>query len=201
MCLLLEEVVVRRKTSGAFNNEELARAVANCSLPTVSAVGHEIDFTICDFVADLRAPTPSAAAELVIQNRIDLIERLQKLQTRLSQSFCFQLTFFREKILSYQKQLLSPERLIQHFHQKLDDLSGQLKTTGRQALKKMESQVDSYEKILTSLNPKQVMQRGFSIVTDHRGKTLKTAGNLKLKDTVSIEFFQGSASASIKKIH
>ena len=185
----------------AFNNEELARAVATCSLPTISAVGHEIDFTICDFVADLRAPTPSAAAELVIKNRTDLMERLQKLQTRLSQSFCFHLTFFKEKILSLQKQLLSPERLIQHFSQRLDDLSGQLKTAGRQALKSVETRVDSYEKVLTSLNPKQVMQRGFSIVTNNKGKALKTTKNLKLKDSVSIEFFQGSASASIKKIH
>lgn len=185
----------------AFNNEELARKVAACPLPTISAVGHEIDFTICDFVADLRAPTPSVAAELVIKNREDLVERLQKLQTQLTQSFSFHLTFFKEKVLSLQKQLLSPERLIQHFFQRLDDLSGQLKTAGRQALKNIETQVDSYEKILLSLNPKQVMQRGFSIVTSSKGKTLKTTKNLKLKDTISIEFFQGSASASIKKIH
>ena len=185
----------------AFNNEELARMVAACPLPTISAVGHEIDFTICDFVADLRAPTPSAAAELVIKNRTDLIERLQKLQTQLSQSFSFHLTFFKEKIHSLQKQLPSPERLIQHFSQRLDDLSEQLKTAGRQALTNAKTQVDSHQKILLSLNPKQLMQRGFSIVTDSKGETLKTTKSLKRKDTILIEFFQGSASASIKKIH
>lgn len=207
----------------AFNNEELARAIAASALPIISAVGHEIDFTICDFVADLRAPTPSAAAELVIKNREDLMERLQKLQTQLSQSFSFHLAFFKEKTLSLQKQLPLPERIIQRFSQRLDDLSGQLKTlwfyhpsnkaqrlddlsgqlktAGRQILKTIETRLDSYERILISLNPKQVMQRGFSIVANSKGETLKTAKSLKLKDTISIEFFQGSVSASIKKIH
>ena len=185
----------------SFNNEELARTLASCSIPSISAIGHEIDFTICDFVADLRAPTPSAAAELVVKNGADLMDKLQKLKTQLLQNFRFHLAFFQEKTLSLKKQLPSPERLLEHFSQKLDDLTQQLKTTIKQNLENSSNQIDSLEKILKSLSPKQVMERGFSIVTNEKGQTLKNTQNIKLKDTVVIEFLKGSASASIKNIH
>ena len=185
----------------AFNDEELARTLAACPIPTLSAVGHEIDFTICDFVADLRAPTPSAAAELVVKNSVDLMEKLQKLKSQLLQNFRFQLAFSQERVLSFRKQLPSPERLLQHFSQKLDDLTQQLKVVGKQNLENSWNQIHSLEKILKSLNPKQVMQRGFSIVTDKKGKILKNTKSIKIKDTVAIEFLKGSASASIKSIH
>ena len=185
----------------SFNNEELARTLASCSIPSISAIGHEIDFTICDFIADLRAPTPSAAAELVVKNGADLMDKLQKLKTQLLQNFQFHLAFFQEKTLSLKKQLPSPERLLEHFSQKLDDLTQQLKTTIKQNLENSSNQIDSLEKILKSLSPKQVMERGFSIVTNEKGQILKNAQNIKLKDTVVIEFLKGSASASIKNIH
>ena len=179
----------------------MARTLASCSIPSISAIGHEIDFTICDFVADLRAPTPSAAAELVVKNGADLMDKLQKLKTQLLQNFRFHLAFFQEKTLSLKKQLPSPERLLEHFSQKLDDLTQQLKTTIKQNLENSSNQIDSLEKILKSLSPKQVMERGFSIVTNEKGQTLKNTQNIKLKDTVVIEFLKGSASASIKNIH
>ena len=111
------------------------------------------------------------------------------------------MTFFQEKTLSLKKQLPSPERLLEHFSQKLDDLTQQLKTTIKQNLENSSNQIDSLEKILKSLSPKQVMERGFSIVTNEKGQTLKNTQNIKLKDTVVIEFLKGSASASIKNIH
>ena len=184
----------------AFNSEELARELASCSLPTISAVGHEIDFTICDFIADLRAPTPSAAAELVVKSGAELREKLQKLQAQLLQNFRFQLTFFKEKILSLYKQLPSPERLLQQFSQRLDDLTQQLKLSMKQNLEISKNQTNSLEKILQSLNPKQVMKRGFSIVTGEKGKIIKDSKGLKPGDPVAIEFLKGSASASIKTV-
>ena len=183
-----------------FNDEELVRALAACPLPTVSAVGHEIDFTLCDFVADLRAPTPSAAAELAVKNREDLMEKLQKLKTALARGFQFQTAFFREKTLSLQKQLPAPQRLILQFSQRTDELSRQLQSAVASSLKNAAEQISSYQKILQSLNPKQVMQRGFSIVTDNQGAVVKSSAGLKPSDTLQIEFLKGAAEASVRKI-
>ena len=184
----------------AFNSEELARVIASCPLPTISAVGHEIDFTICDFVADLRAPTPSAAAELVVKSGSELTEKLQKLQTQLLQSFRFRFDLFREKTLSLKRQLPSPERLLQQFSQRLDDLMQQLISSLKQNLELSKNQINALEKILESLNPKQVMERGFSIVTGKQGKIIRTSKGLKSGDSIGIEFLKGSASASIKTV-
>ena len=185
----------------AFNNEELARAVAACPVPTISAVGHEIDFTICDFVADLRAPTPSAAAELVVQNGADLLEKLEKLKTQLLRGFHFHLAFFKEKTLSLQKRLPQPERLLQQFSQRLDELGEQLKSAFRHHLDTLGHRTDALEKILKSLNPRQVMERGFAIVTDKNQKIIKRAQVLSRGDTVKIAFLEGGASANVKNIH
>lgn len=185
----------------AFNNEDLARAVAASPVPTISAVGHEIDFTICDFVADLRAPTPSAAAELVVQNGADLLERLEKLKSQLLRGFRFHLVFFKEKVSSLQKQLPFPERLLQQFSQRLDELREQLKSAAWHNLEVLSHRTEALEKVLKSLNPRQVMERGFSIVTDKNQKIIRSAKALGCGDTVRIEFLKGAASASIKDIH
>ena len=184
----------------SFNDEELVRALAACPVPTVSAVGHEIDFTLCDFAADLRAPTPSAAAELAVKNREDLTEKLQKLKTALARAFQFQTAVFKEKTRSLQKQLPAPQRLILQFSQRTDELSRQLQSAVVSNLKSVAEQVGSYQKMLRSLDPKQVMQRGFSIVTDSQGAVVKSSAGLKPLDTVKIEFLKGAAEASVQKI-
>lgn len=183
----------------AFNDEELARAIARHPFPVISAVGHEIDFTICDFAADLRAPTPSAAAELVVQNVDDLQKKLQQLKRQFIQNIHLQLKFLKEKFASLEKGLVQPQRLIQDASQKLDEISLGLYRSLKQSFSKAKEQVKHFEELLESLNPKTVMKRGFSIVTNSKGHLIEDSKHLKVKDILHIEFFKGKAVASVTK--
>ena len=180
----------------AFNNEDLARAIHHCPIPVISAVGHEIDFTICDFVSDLRAPTPSAAAELVAQNAMDILKQIDSLKTQLIHNLKFHANFWKEKFFSLEKQLKSPERLIQELYQKLDDWSHNLSTSLIQKLDREKLRLSSLEKLLESLNPTEVMKRGFCIARKN-GKVIVNSQELTLKQQISLEFFKGQADVEV----
>ena len=181
----------------AFNEEALARAVADHPVPVISAVGHEIDFTICDFVADLRAPTPSAAAELVVQNAEYLLEKAHRLERQFVQNIKLQLKFFKEKLLSLEKSLIRPDRLIRDFSQSLDEISLRMEKALQQCFEKIKEQLKKYEQILESLSPKRVMKRGFSIVTNRRGQLICDIKDVEIKDSVNIDFFKGQVKAIV----
>ena len=182
-----------------FNEESLARAIAQHPIPVISAVGHEIDFTICDFAADLRAPTPSAGAELVVQNREEILEKLELLKKQFIQNIKRQFHFFKEKLFSLEKGLIRPDRLLQDFSQRLDETNSRLDQALIQCFNRAKELLQNMEKILNSLNPKKVMQRGFSIVTTDKGQIVYDIKELKLKDSVNIDFFKGQAKALITK--
>ena len=180
----------------AFNDENLARAIDHCSMPVISAVGHEIDFTICDFTADLRAPTPSAAAELVAQNGAEILQRVENFQGQLVSQLKFHINFWKEKVSSLESRVRSPERLIRELSQKLDDWSRQIVLSVRHGLEKDTVKLSHLEKLLKSLNPTTIMKRGFCIVRKEN-RVIKSSQDLNLKETVSLEFFKGRASALI----
>jgi len=133
--LALVEVLIVGRGGGsaidlwAFNEESVARAIARSEIPIISAVGHEVDFTIADFVADLRAPTPSAAAELVVQSRAELLAKADSLRNRLLRTTLDRLAFLRQrhKTMSTALRLNSPERPIQLFMQRLDEFDARLR--------------------------------------------------------------------------
>ena len=181
----------------AFNDEALARAIAQYPVPVISAVGHEIDFTICDFVSDLRAPTPSAAAELVVQNREDLLDQIQQERKRFIQSIKLQLSFFKDRLSSLQRTLISPQRTIQDFSQSLDESSLRFYQSMQKALKSLRQKLEQREKVLLAIDPKKVMERGFSIITDSKGILLSSASELKARDRIHIDFFKGQALAEV----
>jgi exodeoxyribonuclease VII large subunit len=106
----------------AFNEEKVARAIAASAIPVISAVGHEVDFTIADFVADLRAPTPSAAAELVVRNVADLLERVNILQRTLKFSILRKLNSSKQDVVSISRRLIDPQRRIQDAAIRCDEL-------------------------------------------------------------------------------
>ncbi len=181
----------------AFNDESLARALSKHPIPVISAVGHEIDFTICDFTADLRAPTPSAAAELVVQNVESVLENIDQMERQLIQHIKLHFKFFKERLFALQKSLVRPERLIQDFFQRLDETSLRLEQVLKQSFEKAKDQLNSFEKVLESLNPKKVMQRGFSIVTNVKEQPVYDTKSLQINDSIHIDFFKGSAKANI----
>jgi exodeoxyribonuclease VII large subunit len=110
----------------AFNTEEVARAVARSIIPTISAVGHEVDFTICDFVADLRAPTPSAAAELVVKNKMDLLDRISLFKRQQTQLIIKRLQLARTSSENLSKRLIDPKRRLQDLVIRCDDWTDRL---------------------------------------------------------------------------
>ena len=183
----------------AFNDESLARAISAHPIPIISAVGHEIDFTICDFTADLRAPTPSAAAELVVQNGDDLLEKTAQLKKQLYQNLQRQIRFFKDKLISLEKALIHPKRYIQDFSQKLDETSLRLNQSLKQFFESKKQRISHLEKVLLALNPKQVMERGFSIVMNTAGDPIFDTKDLKIKEILNIDFFKGQVKAEVKQ--
>lgn len=199
------EVVILGRGGGsmedlwAFNDESLARAIASHPVPVISAVGHEIDFTICDFVADLRAPTPSAAAELVVQNVTDLLENIHHLRKQLIQNLKKELRFLTDKLFTLKKGLVRPDRLIQDSSQRLDDINERFNQSILQVFEKSTERLKHFKQILQSLDPKTVMKRGFSIVSNAKGKLIVDTKSLKIKDSLHIDFLKGHVQASIMK--
>ncbi|MEW6686643.1 MAG: exodeoxyribonuclease VII large subunit [Candidatus Edwardsbacteria bacterium] len=187
----------------AFNEEIVARAIYNSKIPVVSAVGHEIDFTIADFVADVRAPTPSAAAEIVVPNREDILRQFSSLDSRLQLALSKSLILVKEKwqrvISSYGfRRFLD---LLPEYQQQLDENLNRLERSltlkvnlEKQILKELKTK-------LAALNPLSILERGYSVcrkVPEYL--IVKKASQLKVDDQVEIQFSQGKAKCSVEEI-
>lgn len=140
-----------------FNDEAVARAIAASRLPVISAVGHEVDFTIADFVADLRAPTPSAAAELVVKSTEDLKERLALFSKRLSRCMLQTIDFQRRQVANLKRHLVDPRRRLQDLILRADEISQRLEQSAFNLIEKRRMQVELYKRRL--INPKDLLQR------------------------------------------
>lgn len=166
----------------SFNEEVVARAVYTSRLPVISAVGHETDFTICDFVADLRAPTPSAAAELAVPEETELRSKLSELERKLRSLPRHNIELKQAKLerLSANRHFTHPQERLERREQDLmgfeETLIEALKEAGERALRRLQES----ETRLRLLNPKQVLKRGYAIVKDTEGHVL-TKGETLLK--------------------
>lgn len=152
----------------AFNDERVVRAVADSQTPVISGVGHETDFTLCDFAADLRAPTPTAAAELATQTTLDdLHAQLDYYQSRLFDLTSSLLADHRAFISALASRLryVSPERMIQSEFQRVDELSRRAASALTHRIQLQSARVDGMSKRLGALNPAGILSRGYAIVT------------------------------------
>ncbi len=185
----------------AFNSESLARRIFEAEIPVISAVGHETDFTICDFVSDLRAPTPSAAAELAVPDIREISLRLDDLTDRCVLSLERSVERARERLIRASKSYVldSPECLTAMYRLKIETLTSSaleaIKANFRNASEKLCLNAEK----LSALNPLAVLARGYSI-TEYRGKNLKSAKEVKAGDDISIRLNDGSLSAKVTSV-
>lgn len=143
----------------AFNDEALARSIHACSLPTISAVGHEIDFTIADFVADLRAATPSAAAESVSPSREQLLKQLQRYEGLLTRQLSQQLRARQDRVTGLERRLPQPLRTLQQYSQKTDDLSLRSQRAIKRRLQQDNARLNRLTSLLAVQNPKRQLKQ------------------------------------------
>lgn len=182
----------------AFNSEELANAIYNCHTPVISAVGHETDFTICDFVADLRAPTPSAAAELAVPDKNELISFYNSQKQYLSSMMETILQMGTKKLNQLQTvaQSCSPEVAIDKHLQNISLLKTKLQNSAMQNYNKKFQSISAIGSKLEALNPVSVLQRGYSI-TEKNGKIISSVKELKTDDEFDLILKDGKISAKV----
>lgn len=185
-----------------FNDERLARAVAASEIPVVSAVGHEVDFTICDFVADLRAATPSAAAELSLPDKEDLTRQVQSLTTRLTASETTRLKRYRTQLdrLSAARALTSPEAAYRLRRENVAVLEKRLSLSVSRRLTFKRQSMERVVAALAALNPLSVLGRGYALVQTEAGKVIPAAAELRVGDRVSLRFADGTAKVAVEEV-
>lgn len=182
----------------SFNEEIVARAIAGSKIPTVSAVGHEVDFTIADFVADLRAPTPSAAAELISRNATDIMDVISMQYKALRIQMNKKLQMDKQKLMHVQRQLVDPKRKLQDLMLKLDDLSERVQSVVKKNISFKRQEFMRWASVLDSLSPLKVLDRGYAIVKNENGNIIKDEAKLKKGDEIKIQLFKGEVTAEVK---
>lgn len=186
----------------AFNDENLARAIYNCKTPVISAVGHETDFTICDFVSDLRAPTPSAAAELAVPDGAELLAEYYA-QRQYINSLLERKVLECDKSLNNIKRLLgaySPINKINEYSVNLSNLTSRLQSASDKILDSNTKALTKTASKLSTLNPVAVLMRGYSFTTDENGECIQSASSVKEGDTVNIRLSDGEIKATVNDI-
>lgn len=208
----------------AFNEECVARAIYNSQIPIISAVGHEPDFTIADYVADLRAPTPTGAAEMAVPNLVDLQTLIKQYEIRLNESINNKIKTYTKELQKIKESFIlkNPLSMYEIKEQKLDNLINNLNTyitnllsvktqrleniTSNYILKnphsiyeKKEHQFQLLLNKITILNPLQILEKGYSVV-ECNGKIINSIENISVNDKLDIKLFKGKIVAEVKEI-
>ena len=181
-----------------FNEEIVARAIVNCSMPVISGVGHETDFTITDFAADRRAPTPTAAAEMASPNREALLNTLLQQQQSLQRSMSYKLNRYMQQLDFLARRLLSPAQQLKHKQENLAQLGTRLRNSVHQLLGRQQERLLRLSLNLQHLNPNAVLNRGYALVQTRNGAIVHASSQIAAGDAVDIRFAEGSAEAEIR---
>ena len=173
----------------SFNDEGVARAVAASRIPVISGIGHEIDFTIVDFVADLRAPTPSAAAELATPNRDDLLLDLDRLRHGLAVSIGDALNERERDLRRLQSALrfITPLKTVREAQRRVDDKRDQLARAQRLQLQQMSERLLHTSKALEAANPQHILARGYALVRDEAGAVIREAAQVSRNQRLNVQ--------------
>ena len=186
----------------AFNEEKVARAIFECRTPIISAVGHEVDFTIADFVADLRAPTPSAAAELAVDDMAQVMYTLSSYQERFQRDMREKIEFQRVRLGQYQMRLkyLSPESRLRDRRQALVDFEDTLRRAMDNKLQQYRHRLGIYLERYQGLSPLAKLNQGYSFVADTDGRGITSVSQVKPGDRVEISVTDGVIEVEVTGI-
>ncbi|MEY8235881.1 exodeoxyribonuclease VII large subunit [Lachnospiraceae bacterium 66-29] len=186
----------------AFNEEIVARAIFDCNVPIISAVGHETDTTIADYVADLRAPTPSAAAELAVYDIRELEGQLLALRLELNRRICEKLERSKERVQQYQSRLkwLSPTSQLNEKRQITADLEEKLKLWMEQQLTHKKHELELLASRLDALSPAKKLSQGYAFVADQEGHSVRQVEKLRQGDVLQIYMSNGKVQAQVCEI-
>ena len=186
----------------AFNDETLAREIAACPIPVISPVGHETDFTICDFAADKRAPTPSAAAELAVPDTRELTRRFLNVTDRCAHLVSVKIAERKRYIeqVSSRPVLKNPLRYVEDRKMELLGVSERMNTAQKIQKQRKEAEFSLLAAKLDALSPLSVLTRGYSFVSDKDGAVIKSASSLTVGQSARIRFSDGEASCRVEEI-
>ena len=186
----------------AFNDERVARAIYDCEIPVISAVGHEPDVTIADYVADLRAATPSNAAELAAPDCAELLEAVSAAQERMQQAVTKQIKARRGELedLASRRVMRSPTGFIDQRRLELDSVRLRLDAAEARIISAKRAMYASLGAKLDALSPLKVLGRGYSIALDGGGRALRSSTELSVGDSLRLLFASGQAECTVDSV-
>ena len=186
----------------AFNEEEVARAIFECETPVISAVGHQTDTTIADFVADLRAPTPSAAAELAVFDHQAAVAEISAKTARMNRALQQKLDMAKLKVNQYQTKLqyLSPESKLHEHRRYAVDLEEKLYRQMEQVLTEKKHRLAILTGQMEGVSPLKKLSQGFSYVADETGKAVTDASTVKVGDPLTVHLLKGTLKANVTEV-
>ncbi len=186
----------------AFNEEEVARAIFNCSVPVISAVGHQTDTTIADYAADLRAPTPSAAAELAVYDVYQIEERIREYEMRLQKALRQKVYFTRIRLEHLNRRLgyLHPANKLRDDRQRLMDIEEILRGLMEKRLRECAHRLQIYVERLEGLSPVKKLNQGYAYVQDKAGRSLRSIRQVQPGDDILLQVTDGLVRAEAKEI-
>jgi exodeoxyribonuclease VII large subunit len=185
----------------AFNNEQVARAILASPVPVITGIGHEIDFTIADFVADLRAPTPTAAAELATPDRAELRQSLKENQKRLNSAMDAYLEATRWKLDTFKKSLKynAPLVKIRYGRQQVDEHTRRAETALKHRLRLKGMRLEGLLHNLESLNPKAILERGYAVVTQTDGTPVRSVKQVHPGEDLEVQVSDGEFGVQVRQ--
>lgn len=186
----------------AFNEEIVARAIYNSNIPIISCVGHEVDFTIADFVADLRCPTPSVAAEVVAKNRADIEEKISMMKDRITGNVKNLVKIYEEKINFFKtcRALSRPYEIYEDKIWRIDEIRERLILQIKNIFSNKQQQLKLNIQKLDLLSPLKIMSRGYSVCFDKKGTLLKKVKQVKIDDILDIKLTDGIIKSRVIEV-
>lgn len=186
----------------AFNEEVLARAVYECNTPVISGVGHETDFTICDFVADMRAPTPSVAAEIAVKSVGETKIRIADTMLAISREISYKIQNIKSDMdgIMGSAAMQRPQRTVNDLQRECDTVYNDILQGAKTVRDTLKNRSESIISQISAINPYNVLSRGFAIPYDKNNYQIKSIKNIKTNDDIKIRFFDGSIECTVNSV-